>query len=95
MIAEYSTKTSCDIFKSEVRGQNFMTPEVLGYFRPSKSHIAELSKGRGMEDNDIFGVTVISKNRITHQWVRNHEQSKCFRSRSAAMEHIEALALIV
>jgi len=95
MIAEYSAKTSQDIFKSTIRNKNFMTPLVLGYFRPSQDHIAELSQGQGMEGNDLFGVTVVTKDRSTHQWVHNTAQGKCCRSRSAAMEHIEALTLIV
>lgn len=39
------------------RGKNFMTPNVLGYYKLREGY-AELSEGRGMSNQPIFGVTV-------------------------------------
>ena len=38
------------------RGQNFMTPDVVAYYKLGKGY-AELSKGEFL-GNDIYGVTV-------------------------------------
>lgn len=39
-------------------GQNFMTPTILGNFEVAPETWAELSEGRGMRGQPIFGVTV-------------------------------------
>ena len=43
------------------KGSNFMTPKWLGYFMV-RGGWAELSQGRGMEGEPIFGVTVRDSN---------------------------------
>jgi hypothetical protein len=62
-------------------GKNFMTPNVLKYYRVDHN-VVELSRGIGFDHEEIFGVTVRP----------NGDLSKLFRSRSDAEEYIETLA---
>jgi hypothetical protein len=42
------------------RGQNFMTPEILAYYHGTvsgRSVYAEISRGRGIENETIYGLT--------------------------------------
>lgn len=59
-------------------GRNFMTPEVQGCYKLRKGY-AELSEGRGMHNEPIFGVTVRPED----------GRSKLFHSRSDALDYIE------
>jgi hypothetical protein len=38
-------------------GRNIMTPDIIGY-QVSGNRVIELSEGRGMEGEKIFGVTI-------------------------------------
>jgi hypothetical protein len=68
------------------RGTNFMTPTVLAYFKLRHgSGWAELSEGRGMSNQLIYGVTVRPD-------TTEPRRSKLFQSRSAAMDYIEELS---
>ncbi len=62
-----------EIFKSVVKGRNFMTPNVLGYYK-IKNGAVELSTGKGFTDNMLYGVTVVKDNE------HNHELSQVFYS---------------
>ena len=63
-------------------GSNFMTPNRLGYFQLRVGY-AELSEGRGMSHQPIFGVTVRP----------DEARSRLFQSKAAAMEYIESLTM--
>lgn len=65
------------------QGKNFMTPNVLGYFklRPGYGY-AELSEGRGMDGERIFGVTVRP----------DRTMGRLFHSRADAQEYILSLS---
>lgn len=67
-----------------LKGKNFMTPDILDYGR-TKSYFWELSTGRGMTNQPIFGVTV-----ITHTGEQTN-LSNCFHSLESAKSHIESL----
>ena len=71
------------------KGENFMTPRVLGYYRLRKSlGYAELSRGEGFKHEPIFGVTI--------QWSgseeSNHALSKMFWSMGEALNYIGNLS---
>lgn len=63
------------------RGTNFMTPNISMYYRLREGY-AELSEGRGMSNQPIFGVTVRPED----------GRSKLFQSKSAALDYIEELS---
>jgi hypothetical protein len=68
-------------------GQNFMTRDVLGYYKLRVGY-AELSEGRGMSNQPIFGVTV-----RPDQWEEGKQaRSRLFQSRSAALNYIDELS---
>jgi hypothetical protein len=67
----------------ELKGKNFMTPRVLGYFR-CNDHAVELSQGEGFTRKPIYGVSVRPD--------EFHVLSKLFDSKSDAMEYIECLS---
>ena len=51
--------TARQIFKKVYNGKsNFMTPTIVQYFK-TKYHAIEISKGRGIYDNPIYGLSVI------------------------------------
>jgi hypothetical protein len=63
-----------------------MTPNRLGYFKLRVGY-AELSQGRGMSQQPIFGVTV-----RPDVWEDGKQaRSRLFQSKAAAMEYIESL----
>jgi hypothetical protein len=75
-------------------GRNFMTPDVVRFgagrtrrTSGGKTRYYELSKGRGLEDEAIFGVTVrdYTGARFTP------DLSKVFQSRRAAEDYIATL----
>ena len=63
--------------------KNFMTPDVLGYYKIRKGY-AELSTGTGFKYEPIFGVTVRPD--------PGHAMSKLCHSRSEALRYIETLS---
>ena len=48
-------------FREVVKGNNFVTPN-LDSFHKIKNGVAELSTGRGIDNNLLFGVTVVTDN---------------------------------
>lgn len=81
-----------EIFKSVYGNSvNFITPRTLDYGFISKNHVYELSTGRGIDFHDLFGITVVSKNRINAQWYRTFELSKVFCSKKSAFSYVEDL----
>jgi len=65
------------------RGTNLMTPNVTGYFKLRHGY-AELSHGRGIDNDPIFGVTVRPD--------PDPRRSQLFYSQAAAMAYIEELS---
>jgi len=73
--------------KGVFKGGNFMTPNVLGFYKLRVGY-AELSEGTGMDHQLIFGVTV-----RPDKWEEGKQaRSKLFQSKAAAMEYIESLS---
>lgn len=73
------------------RGSNFMTPDVIGYFRvsPYRRYSAvyvEFAKGRGFHGESIYGVSV---RRANGEMIRDPDPSKLFHSMRAATEYIQ------
>jgi hypothetical protein len=69
-------------------GQNFMTPEVLGHFKGTlsgRTAYVELSTGRGIDDEPIWGVTVRDANGLRFE---DPEPSRMFHSLRAATDYI-------
>lgn len=52
-------------FKKVVKGRNFMTPRVLRYGKTGRYYY-EISEGEGMDNQAIFGVTVVDGERKEH-----------------------------
>lgn len=71
------------LFNSIVKGKNFMTPHVLGYYQINNG-AAELTTGDFM-GNDMFGVTIVKDGE--HQY----DLSKCFDNKEEATEYIYSL----
>jgi hypothetical protein len=72
--------------KDFFRGSNFMTPSVLEYGESAdKKYIYELSFGKGMSNNTLYGVTVLtSKGEAT-------DRSELLDTLSEAREYISSL----
>jgi hypothetical protein len=66
------------------KGTNFMTPNVLAYYKIAGGRYAELSEGRGMLNQPIFGVTVEPD-------TEKPRKSQLFQSRGAAEAYIRKL----
>lgn len=79
-------ETSGLTFRKVVKGENFMTPQVLKYITV-RDYEVELSQGNGIGGTPIFGVTVV--NRVTME--QDHEQSQCFESKKQALAYINEL----
>lgn len=71
----------------EFRGldANFMTPNVLSYWRVGKLAV-ELSKGYGFDHNAIYGVTVKGSGDEKH----DRDLSKMFHNVGLAMHYIDS-----
>ena len=66
-------------------GKNIMTPEILGYYKLRGQRVyVELSTGRGIDHQPIWGVTVRPDN--------EHKLSKLCHSRREADAYIESLS---
>lgn len=71
------------IFRRAYNGhRNFMTPELVGYGQQGQM-VWELSKGRGMSTEQLYGVTVIELPNI-----KRFDLSTCFKSQADAMAYI-------
>lgn len=82
-------KSLNDIYKSVVKGYNFITPCIIDYFK-IKNGVAELSKGKNIEGKDIYGVSVVVKDE--DGLYKYHPQlSKPFNSIDSAMKYINLI----
>lgn len=84
-IESYAVKPLARAPKGLFDGDNFMTPNLLGFYKLRDGY-AELSEGRGMNNQPIFGVTVRPEPAEYEK-----RRSRLFQSKSAAMEYIETL----
>lgn len=75
-----------DNFTRVVKGENFMTPEVVRYHKAGK-YIAELARGEDMDGDYIYGVTVVEYDKGQCR----HDLSECFDTEAQAIAHIHAL----
>lgn len=66
------------------KGQNFMTPQILGYYKLAVGY-AELSTGTGFHGDTIYGVTVRPE-------TPDDRRSQVFYSRREALDYIESLS---
>lgn len=73
-------------FKELVKGENFMTPEVKGYWQ-SGNYQCELSYGTGIGGGKLYGVTVVN----TEKMIRENDLSKVFEKRKEALAYINVL----
>lgn len=73
-------------FKHVVKGANFMTPKLNGYFL-SGDYECELTHGRGIDGELIYGVTVVNAETMKHE----HGLSKMFHRRKDALNYIKAI----
>lgn len=72
--------------------ENFMTPNVLDVFQKD-DYFIELSSGRGIDSEEIFGVTVIYFDGKTFM-SQDHPFSKysqMFNSKAEALAHIKMI----
>ena len=77
--------TASEIFRKIVRGNNFITPEIISYHH-IKNGAAELSKGRGIFTPDpLFGVTVVQNG------IHDYDKSTVFHSKQDARNYINTL----
>lgn len=74
-------------FRETLPHKNIITPDILKMYRAG-NYIVELSHGRGMENEDIYGVTVVDAYDKTHR----NELSQMFEVRTMARKYIEKLA---
>ena len=77
-------------FNKVFNGQtNFMTPTIK-YRKIAGNFGIELSSGRGLSDNTIYGVTVIS-DVLTDEPKRESGVSRCFVNMEEAEEYITTI----
>ena len=70
-------------------GRNIMTPDWLGYYKlRAREGYAELSEGRGIYDEPIFGVTV----RVATSPGDPNKRSRLFHNKAEALEYIASLS---
>ena len=79
--ATLSLSEAATMFRRAVSGRNIMTPNWLDFF-PLFDGCAELSTGRGIEGEKIYGVTVVRQNK------HHVDEGECFFSRREAEECI-------
>lgn len=73
-------------FKSVVKGENFMTPQIKGYWQTG-DYQCELSFGYGIGGGKLYGVTVVNTTTMTHE----SGLGKVFESRKEALAYINVL----
>lgn len=76
--------TAKHIFTTIIKYKNLMTPDVIGYYE-TDNMVIELSSGRGITGETMYGVTVIKDGK--------HSKDLCcaFYSKEKAIDYIEKL----
>lgn len=70
--------------------KNFMTPNVMRRGKINKNRAYELSNGRGMSNQKIYGVTIVDID-DNGNTTRRTDLSDCFQSLDSAERFIESL----
>lgn len=73
-------------FNLVVKGKNVMTPHILNYIAIPNG-IVEISEGRGITNNKIFGVTVVEN------YTQNHDKSTLFHSEEEVIKYVNELKI--
>ena len=76
--------------KGIFKGANFMTPNLVSYWYGTyqgRTAYVELSQGKCMSEQDIWGVTIKNSNGALFS---NPDPSRCFQSKQEAIEYINA-----
>lgn len=85
-------KTAKEIIRQEYKeSKNFMTPTVIRFGKINKHMAYELSSGRGIYDQPIYGVSVVSYDPDTDTTKREHDLSDVFQSLMDAEHYIKQL----
>ena len=79
-IEPFDSRTGIN-FRDVVKGNNFITPQILGYVN-LKNGIAEISTGVKFLDLDMFGVTIVKHG------VKSNHDSKCFNAMEDVIKYI-------
>lgn len=69
--------------------KNIMTPTIVKYGEIKEGLLFELSKGRGIFDVELFGVTILKKVKNTYE--KMYDLSKCFNTKEEANNYIQSL----
>ncbi len=71
-------------FAKVVKGKNFITRDLVG-FAKIPNGVAEITEGRGMSGDKIWGVTVVQNG------ANQYDLCKCCYSWQEALEHLESI----
>ena len=81
-------KSSSDVIAVLRSNKNIMTPNIIRFYEKSDK-VVELTEGRGLENEPIFGVTV--RSREGGVWGDHENKSKIFWSKKGAENYAEGL----
>ena len=85
------TLNATQIITQEYKGsRNFMTSQVLKYGKITVNMAYELSRDKGIFDESIWGVTIVTLN-SDNTTTREQEKSQLFHSLVSACDYIEKL----
>ena len=70
---------------------NFITPHIIERAMITPKIAYELSSGRGIMDNTIYGVTVLIVDDRTGNIEHSRKLSHCFHSRDEARAHVRSI----
>ena len=86
------TPSANDMFLMEYGGgKNFMTPTVLERGKISLYRAYEISRGKGIYDQTIWGVTIVDYNPDTKETTRRTDLGDCFQTARAASARVTSL----
>ena len=74
-------------FNRHFKSKNFMTPDTIGH-RSKGNIICEISKGTGIENETIYGVTFLEVNEYNSTNRPENDQSGCCNSKKEVEELI-------
>lgn len=85
--------TAQQIFRAAVKGNNFMTPDIIRYDKLTDNMVVELSEGSGLSSERIFGVSVATANEQDGkiEYTYRYDLNKKCDSRAEAEEYIAKL----
>jgi hypothetical protein len=84
--------TATEILNRAYKGnKNIMTPNVISIGKLDYHTAYELSTGRGMDNQEIFGVTIVKYDSKTGEYKPQYEQSRLFQNRKEAEEYISKM----